>query len=186
MVMLASAIAVVAISLAAAIAAGAFSGGSAGPAAGSGSPAAAGTGAPPSQGTVCLSDQNCSGGLPYAQPAFLAVAMPELEADLHKTEAQLVGALDNGTSPTQLAAQAGLSATRWHQDESGAFAAGFDALIAKNELTVPALASHPEITTPRAYRDFMVSSIKTQGADFELCLALGVNPMQAGVMPGAN
>lgn len=186
--MLASAVAVVAVSLVAAIAASALSGGkTTGPARGGGSAAAAKPGAarrqPPS---VCLSNQACSGGLPYAQPGFLDVAMPRLEADLHKTEAQIVGAMSNGTSPTQLAARAGLSATQWYQDEASAFAAGFHALIAKNRLTVPALASHPGITTPGAYLNYMVNSIKTQGADFELALALGVNPMQAGIMPGGN
>lgn len=193
MAMLASAIAVITISLAAADAAGAFSGGSgAGPGPGGGnpgggSPAAAGTSAAPSQGTVCLSNQNCSAGLPYAKPDFLAVAMPRLEADLHKSEAQIVGAMNNGTGPTQLAAQTGLSTAQWYQDESNAFAAGFDSLIAKNELTGPFnLASHPDITTPRQYRDYMVDSIKTQGADFELALALGVNPMQAGIIPGGQ
>lgn len=186
--MLVSAVAVVAISVVVAIAAGAFSGGNATRRAnGNRSAAAARTGAAQRQGaSVCLSNQNCSGGLPYSQPGFLAVAMPRLEADLHKSEAQIAGAMSNGTSPTQLAAQEGLSAARWYQDEASAFAAGFDALIAKNQLTVPALASHPNITTPQAYLDYMVSSIKTQGADFELALALGVNPIQAGILPGGN
>ena len=112
--------------------------------------------------------------------------MPKLEADLHKTEGQIAGAMNNGTSPTQQAAQAGLSAAQWYQDEAGAFAAGFDALIAKNELTVPALASNPGITTPRQYRDYMAESIKSGGADLELALALGVNPLQAGLMPGGQ
>jgi hypothetical protein len=188
-VMIVSTILVVLTSLGAAVALGAFSGnaGSAGSAdAGAASTPTPRQSAQSQNSSVCLSSQNCSSGLPYAQPDFLAVAMPKLEAALHKSEAQIVGAMNNGTNPTQLAAQAGLSTAQWYQDESDAFTAGFNALIAKNELTVPSLSSHPEITTPQQYRDYMQSSIKTQGADFELALALGVNPMQAGIMPGGE
>ena len=185
LVMIGAAAAVVAISLAAAFALGAFhaTGSAASDGANASTPAS--QPAPPgSQGAdVCLAGQACSGGLPYAQPAFLAVAMPMLEAKLHRSEAQLAAAMNNGISPTKLAGQAGLTREQWYKDEADAFTAGLNALIARNQLTVPPLASHPEITTPRAYRDYMRDSIMAQGADLELCIALGVNPLQAGIMP---
>jgi hypothetical protein len=187
--MIVAAAAIVITSLITAFALGAFSADSSAvhTSAAASTPAAAKPAATSSQGAgVCLSNQNCSGGLPYTQPAFLAVAMARLEAALHKSEAQLVGAMNNGTTPTQLAAQAGLSKAQWYQVEADAFTAGFNALIAKNQLTVPSLASHPEITTSQEYRDYMQNSIRTQGADFEFALALGVNPLQAAIMPGGE